>query len=80
MKAFAALITRDARSGCIDFCVTGLAAKSIEGAMGEDLSFYQGKLSAARYFYHYELSEVPSKLKVVMAMHGDPLEMDTASF
>ena len=57
-----------------------LAAKSLDEASGDESHFYQGKLSAARYFYRYELSEVPGKLKVVMAMHGDPLEMDLAGF
>ena len=57
-----------------------LAAKRLDTATGDDIHFYQGKLSAARYFYRYELSEVPGKLRVVMAMHGDTLGMDIAAF
>ncbi len=57
-----------------------LAAKRLGEAQGEELNFYRGKLSAAQYFYRYELSEVPNKLKVVMAMYGDSLDMDSACF
>ena len=57
-----------------------LAAKSLDEASGDDGHFYQGKLSAARYFYRNELSEVPGKLKVVTAMHGDSLNMDVNGF
>lgn len=57
-----------------------LAQEKIEGSTGEARSFYEGKITAARYFFRYELSEVPNKLKVVMEMHGECLTMDIAGF
>ena len=57
-----------------------LAKVKLDGATGEARNLYLGKISAAQYFFRYELSEVPNKLKVVMGMSGDCLTMDVAHF
>ncbi|MBT6175599.1 MAG: acyl-CoA dehydrogenase [Deltaproteobacteria bacterium] len=57
-----------------------VAQGKLDETSGKASGFYGGKISAARYFFRYELSDVPNKLNIVMGMHGECLTMDVAGF
>ena len=49
-----------------------------DGARGE--AFYQGKLAAARYFFHYELPKIDAWLAVVASRDGTCRDADASWF
>ena len=59
-----------------------LAARALEqGGLGEaDVSFYQGKLQAARYFFRWELPESQAQAELLLAADATCLEMQDAWF
>ncbi|MEX1034209.1 MAG: acyl-CoA dehydrogenase [Cellvibrionaceae bacterium] len=59
----------------------GLAAeRGLAGAVGDDVDFYQGKMSACRYFYRYELPSIHTDLALLDQLDDTCLTMSVASF
>jgi len=57
-----------------------VAEAAIETASGEAHNFMSGKLTAARYFFRYELPVIHSQCDLLEAMDRTCLEADTAAF
>ncbi|MFN3850965.1 MAG: acyl-CoA dehydrogenase [Spirosomataceae bacterium] len=57
-----------------------VASKALPTAQGEDLNFYQGKISTARYFYEYELVKVDSLAKRLMSNEMVTIDMQSEWF
>ncbi len=57
-----------------------VANKAISQAAGSDKEFYQGKLSACRYFYRYELPTIHVDLDLLNRVDDTCLVMSEASF
>jgi butyryl-CoA dehydrogenase len=56
-----------------------VAAASLDGA-GADADFYQGKLQACRYFFHWELPKVDAQLALLASLDTTTLDMQDAWF
>ncbi|MCU0324685.1 MAG: acyl-CoA dehydrogenase [Spirosomaceae bacterium] len=56
------------------------AHKALATAEGEDLNFYKGKITTARYFYEYELVKVDSLAKRLLSNEMVTIDMQTEWF
>ncbi len=56
------------------------ASSAIEQANGEDKDFYQGKLQACRYFFHWELPKVGPQLDLLASIDTTTLDMQDSWF
>ena len=56
------------------------ASKGLQGAMGDDVDFYKGKLAACRYFYRYELPIVHTQFELLNQLDDTCLNMAAEEF
>ncbi|MES2323844.1 MAG: acyl-CoA dehydrogenase [Pseudomonadota bacterium] len=57
-----------------------VASQGLAGAQGDDINFYQGKLQACRYFFHWELPKVQQQLELLASIDTTTLDMQDAWF
>jgi len=57
-----------------------LAQKALADARGADIDFYQGKLSACRYFFRYELPKSERHAQLLMRLDETTLTISEAAF
>ena len=57
-----------------------VASAALQNAAGVERDFYQGKLQACQYFYRYELSRVPERLRLLATADDTCLAMRDAWF
>ncbi len=57
-----------------------VASAALQNAVGAERDFYQGKLQACQYFYRYELSRVPERLRLLATADDTCLAMRDAWF
>ncbi|MES2015607.1 MAG: acyl-CoA dehydrogenase [Pseudomonadota bacterium] len=57
-----------------------VAAQALAGASADDTNFYQGKLQACRYFFHWELPKVQPQLDLLASIDTTTLDMRDAWF
>ena len=57
-----------------------VAAQGLAGAHGDDVNFYNGKLQACRYFFHWELPKVQQQLELLGSIDTTTLDMQDAWF
>ncbi|MGH8597642.1 MAG: acyl-CoA dehydrogenase, partial [Gammaproteobacteria bacterium] len=56
------------------------ATRALDRASAPDQAYYRGKLQACRYFYRYELSQVPERCALLGAIDDTCLAMDEQWF
>ncbi len=57
-----------------------VATQGLTGAHGDDANFYNGKLQACRYFFHWELPKVQQQLELLASIDTTTLDMQDAWF
>ena len=57
-----------------------VATAALQNAAGAERDFYQGKLQACQYFYRYEMSRVPDRLRLLATADDTCLAMRDAWF
>jgi len=57
-----------------------VASQGLAGAQGDEVNFYQGKLQACRYFFHWELPKVQQQLELLASIDTTTLDMQDAWF
>ncbi len=57
-----------------------VAASALDSANPEDTAFYQGKLQACRYFFHWELPKIEALAPVLNSLDDTCLTMDIRGF
>ncbi len=57
-----------------------VAARALPQANGDEQAFYQGKLQACRYFFHWELPKVAQQLDLLASIDTTTLDMQDAWF
>ncbi|MFM0289175.1 acyl-CoA dehydrogenase [Paraburkholderia megapolitana] len=60
--------------------VAAAALAKTEKAEGDEASFYQGKLAAARYFFHWELPKTGPQFDLLASLDRTTLDMQDAWF
>ena len=57
-----------------------IAIREMDHARGADRDFYQGKLHTCQYFFRYELSRIPERLRLLAAADDTCFTMHDAWF